>query len=233
MEKQSPKLIDILEGIWGAARMGFALLTPFLFSRRACWGSRDEEARRSLPGDDTVPNPVWEYTHAITAHAPLENIWRWLIQIGQGRGGFYSYEWLENIVGCVIHNADRILPEHQTLKVGDSILLAPNMPGLSVVHLEALKAIVLLGRSDLQTHQFFELSQGYPQQYINNNWVFLIEPTPDGKTRLLSRARFDYAPSMSAAFAYSKYLLGAIAMEMQRKMLLGIKKRAEAEARIH
>ena len=75
------------------------------------WGATEERIAKPLPGDELVPNPAIESTRAITVNAPVEEVWPWLAQIGQDRGGFYSYEWLENLAGCRMRNADRIHPE--------------------------------------------------------------------------------------------------------------------------
>lgn len=83
------------------------------------WGATNQEADASFSGDELIPYAPWRTTHAITIQAPIEMVWSWVVQMGQGRGGFYSYDWLENLFGMNIHNADRILPEYQQLKVGD------------------------------------------------------------------------------------------------------------------
>lgn len=82
------------------------------------WGATDEELGKPLPGDELVPHPGIESTRAITVNAPVEQVWSWLAQIGQDRGGFYSYEWLENLAGCRMRNADRVHPEWQHREVG-------------------------------------------------------------------------------------------------------------------
>ena len=99
------KFKDIVEGIAGAFLIAAALLTPFLRSWRTKRGATDAEVHRSLPGDDLVPHPKWGWTHAIAIRASAADVWPWLMQMGQGRGGMYSYEWLENLVGGDIHNA--------------------------------------------------------------------------------------------------------------------------------
>src|SRR5512146_440105 len=105
------------------------------------WGATDDETYRSLPGDDLVPDPKLNWTHAVTVDAPAGGVWPWLVQIGQNRGGFYSYDWIENLMGLNIHSADRILPEFQTLSQGDRLSLAPDMPGLPVAVLEPGRAL--------------------------------------------------------------------------------------------
>ena len=82
-------------------------------------------------------------THAITIQAPISKVWPWLVQLGQGRGGFYSYDWLENLFGCDIHNADRVIPQYRNLKAGDGIRIHPRMPAIPVVAVEPGRVIVL------------------------------------------------------------------------------------------
>jgi hypothetical protein len=111
------------------------------------WGATDEEVRKRLSGDELVPYPALESTRAITIQAPVEEVWRWLVQLGQDRGGFYSYDRLENLAGADIHNVDRIVPQMQHLKVGDYVPMAPvewgvPMGGFTVVAIEPERAIV-------------------------------------------------------------------------------------------
>lgn len=96
-----------------------------------------------LPGDELVENPKLNLTQAITIQAPVSQVWPWLVQIGQNRGGFYSYTWLENLVGCQMRNAERVVPEWQDLKGGDVVWLYPEAPPLRVLAVEHKRAIVL------------------------------------------------------------------------------------------
>ena len=87
------------------------------------WGATDQEHQATWPGDHLVGQPGYVWTSAITIQAPAAQVWPWLVQLGQGRGGLYSYDWLENLVGCDVHSTDRILPEFQTpLQVGDRVI---------------------------------------------------------------------------------------------------------------
>src|SRR6266568_6707448 len=92
--------------------------------RQLGWGATDEEAGATLAGDDLIPGPDLVATRAITIHALADRIWPWIAQLGQGRGGFYSYDVLENLVGCAIRSADRVVPEWQDVKVEDLVKLA-------------------------------------------------------------------------------------------------------------
>ena len=109
------------------------------------WGATTGEQHRSLVGDDILPAPDVSTTRAITITAAATEVWPWLAQLGQGRGGFYSYDWLENVVAHIdIHNVDRIVPQWQHVDLGDEVRLAPEVP-LLVVALEQGRALVLRG----------------------------------------------------------------------------------------
>jgi len=215
------------EGLGGVATMLFILLTPFLNSQRNRWGATDAEIQRDLPGDDLVPNPKGSYIHAITIRATATDIWPWLVQIGQARGGFYSYELLENIIGCKMRTADRIIPELQHLKVGDSIPMHPTMGSpYKVVAIEPYRALVLQIRVDAQTGNTFGDADKVPEKYQNSSWVFFLDESNDGTTRLISRSRNDWNKSLGNTLFYS--IFGGMSVAMDRKMLLGIKERVEA-----
>ena len=157
-------------------------------------------------------------------------VWPWLVQIGQARGGFYSYSWLENLLGCDIHNADRILPEFQTLKAGDTIRLHPKAPPIPVVLVEPGRALVLHGRPNPEVDQQYEVKFTKPGNYVASSWAFVLDPLDERTTRLLVRFRMDYDPTFGNKLAF-RAMLEPIHFVMQRKMLLGIKQRAEAAAK--
>ena len=122
------------------------LASPLLRRRFNRWGATDDELTSQMPGDELVPQPKLGYTRAITIDAPPTTVWPWLVQIGQGRGGLYSYDALENLVGCNIHSTDQILDEHQQLGVGDIIRSGPdNFPCWMVMAIKPTEHLVLLG----------------------------------------------------------------------------------------
>jgi hypothetical protein len=163
------------------------------------WGATDEELRKPLPGDELQPDPGVDSTRAITIDAPVEEVWPWLAQIGQDRGGFYSYELLENLAGCRLENADRIHPEWQQREVGETMYLHP-ASGLKVTIFEPNHALGIQG------------------------WgTYVLEPLDDGRTRLIARGRT--ARGM-AALLYVLFI-EIPHFIMERKMLLEIKERAE------
>jgi hypothetical protein len=189
------------------------------------WGASEEETARPLPGDELIPVPAWAATHAITIDAPPEAVWPWLVQLGQGRGGFYTYDFLENMIGLDMHSADRILPEHQALQVGDSIPLAPGGFGIPVAALDPARTLLLHGdtRQGGAETAFMALRPG---DFMAVTWLFRLEAGPGGTTRLIERFRADYNRSpLNMIFYYALLEPGSFIME--RGMLLGLKRRVE------
>lgn len=190
------------------------------------WGAAAEEVYRILPGDDLIPEPKLDTTHAVTINAPAEQVWPWLVQMGQGRGGFYTYAWLENMMGLEMENAERILPEHQDLNEGDTIPLAPDGIGLNVALLEPRRHLVLHGDTRIPGGSANELVA--PDDYLATSWGFYLFPQPNGTTRLVERWKADYSPKLVNRVMYPVFLEpGAFVME--RGMLLGLKERAERD----
>jgi hypothetical protein len=184
-----------------------------LFFRRWCltWGARDDEIAAKLPGDELLPDAGLVTTRAVTVDAPPEAIWPWLVQMGSGRGGVYTYDWIENLFGLDMHSTRRILPQYQGVKVGDEFPLGPGRPAMRVAVLDPERTFTL--------------------RFADGNWVWIFAlSAEDGHTRLISRNR------IAAAGAWPARLFGMLVMEpgsliMERKMLLGIKERAEDLAR--
>jgi hypothetical protein len=174
------------------------------------WGATEEETREPLPGDD-LPGRTTS-TRAVTIHAPAEEVWRWLAQIGQDRGGFYSYTEVENgLFRAGIHNTDRIVPEWQERRRGDFIpAVHPDWMG---------------GR--FRARAGWRVADIRPGEYIVlEGWgTFLIRPLDPTTCRLIVRS---HGPALPAWLAPLEVLLldpGHFLME--RKMMLGIKQRAE------
>ncbi|MGB9178709.1 MAG: hypothetical protein WCB68_05620 [Pyrinomonadaceae bacterium] len=194
----------------GMAAAGAAALGVYIFAIRPWhlkWGASREELSATLPGDELVPDPKLNATHAITINAPASDVWSWLVQMGQTRGGFYSYAWLENAVGCHMRNADRIHPEWQELKAGDEVWLHPQAPPLRVLEVEPERAIVL-----------------------EKCWTFVLRPIDEQTTRLIIRGRGDFNPDFKNSllnFIFWRVIFEPAHFIMERKMMLGIKERAE------
>lgn len=131
--KHRNKLRFALESAEGLALLPLVLFT-WPLSRRWLqdWGSRPDERGRRWPGDELVTEINSAYTRAIDISAPGPEVWRWIVQFGLGRAGFYSYELFERLVGIPVTNVESVIPEHQSLSVGDQIRLHPKAPGIPV-----------------------------------------------------------------------------------------------------
>lgn len=199
--------------IIGASLTGAAALSAYIFLIRPWhlkWGATDEETQMPQPGDELVSSPDTGSTHAITIDAPVGEVWPWLVQIGQDKGGFYSYSWLENLVGCRLRNADSVVPEWQELEAGDEVWLHPNVPPLPVKICEPERALVLGSNTN-----------------DPGTWGFFLKKIDDNTTRLIIRGRGYFGRGLLKRLGL--YVLFEPAhFIMERKMLLGIKQRAEA-----
>jgi hypothetical protein len=168
------------------------------------WGTSDSEARSRLPGDELLEEADGVATRAIEIDAPASDVWPWIAQMGPApRGGAYTYDWIENLLGLGMHSTDRVLPEFQNPQVGEMISYGSNRMRVERVEPER----VLAWRSE------------------DGNWVWtFVLAERDGRTRLISRNRFRLPTMLARA--------GMLPMEpaslvMERKMLRGIKGRAE------
>jgi hypothetical protein len=207
------------------ASVGAAGALAYAFTirpRMLRWGATEEEAHGALPGDEIVRTPRYACTHAVTIDATPAEVWPWIAQMGQGRGGLYSYTWLENLFRCRMHNADDIVPELLTIQPGDEIRLVPedHVADLryEVVRAEPEGVLVLKGPGE----PVAVLESGFP--YCS--WAFVLREREDGTTRLLARSRSDFSPTFYG-YLWNKYGLEPVHFLMERKMLLGIKQRAE------
>jgi hypothetical protein len=181
--------------------------------KRRRWRATDDEVRGALPGDDLLPEPDMTATRAIDIDRGAKDVWPWIAQLGQGRGGWYSYDFLENLVGCRIHSADRIVPEWQHVTVGDDVRLAPQV-ALTVALVEPGRTLVVRGGVPVGT-------AAAPYDFT---WTFTLCDRPDGSTRLLVRERYVYEAWWARPLVGVAELMSQL---MSRKMLLGIRDRAE------
>ncbi len=192
------------------------------------WGATDEEVEQLMPGDEEVSQTNYQSTRAITIQARAAAIWPWLVQMGQGRGGLYSYDWIENLMGLRISNVDQILAEFQHLKVGDIIPLEPGGSGYMVAAIEPTTLLVLAARATDSgwTGTIMKMGNGA------STWVYLLRELDSERTRLIVRWRMRWKPPFKMpALVLIRLLLAPIEFVMERKMLLGIKKRAERASR--
>jgi hypothetical protein len=218
---------DIGSGVAGAALMLLDFATPFLRGARSHWGVTPEDAARPHPGDEHIPEPVWQWTHAVKVRALPERVWPWVAQLGQDKAGFYSYQLLENVAGCEIQNADRIHAEWQATKVGDPFLIHPSAPPLTITRCEQSRALVAAAGIDGATGTLARDALDRPGS-VAVSWAFLLEPTPDGGTRLLSRYRCACSADLKTRLQFGPAIVEPVGFAMDRRMLLGIKARAEA-----
>ncbi len=209
------------------------------------WGATDDEVHRAMPGDELIPHPMMETTHAITIQASAAEIWPWLVQMGMDRGGWYSDpEWWDSLAERVLWSflnndektgysirdepsADRIIARFQNLKVGDVILDGP--PGtafFTVAAMEKNRVLALCSNS----HVRYIVPQGLrdnPDVNIHGefSWVFILDEVDTDVTRLILRTRINYGPRMFRVLTRPFYW--PIDFVLARKTLLGIKWRVE------
>lgn len=175
------------------------------------WGATEDEALAPMPGDALVPAPNFLTTRAITIHAPPEDVWPWLVQMGEGRGGLYSYDWLDRLFGLLSHpSREEVLPAFQSLKAGDEIPLGRAGEGLPVHAVEPLRSLVLAG----DTPSGLAL------------WSIELRPVDAHTTRLLSRTRWSSRGSLPMRLAH--LWMDPAEFLMVRKWLLTLRHHAEA-----
>jgi hypothetical protein len=219
-------LEHIADGVVGAAAIASTVLAnPLLRAFYRKWGATEHEAHKPLAGDELIPSPRMQYTRAISIKASPDRVWPWLIQIGYKRAGWYSYDVLEDIVGAAAfvdgESAERVVPELQKLAVGDEVALHEDL-AFRVHTLQAPRTLIL---SDMR--------ENGSEDYMRCSWAFVLEDPEDlelpefaGGTRLLIRWRLDYTPTRSNDLMW-KVFVEPINFVMERKMMLGLKHRAE------
>ena len=173
------------------------------------------DRREYQPGDDVVPRPRQVSDRAVTIGAAASHVWPWIAQIGQGRGGFYSYDRLENLVGADIHSADAIVPGLQEIILGDRVYIGRNGPFYTVAGVEP--GVYLLLKADAPDGE---------EPPIQETWLFYLHEQAPGRTRLLARNQRAYALTLQN-FLMWKVMVEPLHHIMERRMLLGIKERAE------
>ncbi|MFJ9365833.1 SRPBCC family protein [Nocardia sp. NPDC101769] len=181
-----------------------------LFARTKCvtWGSTAEEVGRTMPGDDLLAEAGTVTTRAITVAATPEQIWPWLVQMGPGRAGAYTYDWIEHLLGLDMHSADQILPQYQQLAVDDVLPMGKSGPAMRVAVLDRPRALVLASTD----HHWV--------------WAFGLYPTVEG-TRLISRNRIALPDAGLLQRLFYMLIMEPGSLIMEAKMLQGIKERAE------
>lgn len=211
--KTELKRVAAVAGIGAVA--GVAAYTLFARKWHNRWGATDEEVAMRLPGDDIVAHPNMNSTRAITVDAAPEDIWPWLVQMGKGRGGLYSYDWLDIAFRYLDRaSATEILPEFQQLKPG---------------------ALIPMGRDDTTADDFYVHSVEQNRALVIGaneapmrdkvSWAIVLFPVGIDKTRLIMRVRGDIEMSPKGVVLYG--LLEPAAFVMLRKQMLNLKKLAE------
>ncbi|WP_413452411.1 SRPBCC family protein [Georgenia phoenicis] len=194
------------------------LIGGLLAARRwqQVWGATPEEVAARLPGDEILGCADLVATRAVSVQAPPEDVWPWLVQLGQGRGGFYSYDRLQSLVGLRIVNAEEVVPEWQDLAPGDEVRLAPEAPLVAAV-VDPGRALVLHGSPEVPS------ARGLPMPFAFT-WAFVLRPGPRGSTRLVVRERYGYLEPWVGALVEAVQVASFV---MTRRMLRGIRERAE------
>jgi hypothetical protein len=196
--------------VTGLAVFGLFAVASYPRWREWCltWGATQAETARGIPGDELLTDADIISTRAVRIEAPPEAVWPWLAQMGSGRGGLYTYDWIENLLGLHMHSVEVVLPQFQDVAVGDAQTLGRRGPTLRVAICEPGRALVV--RSD------------------DGNWVWTVflEPSESG-TRLISRNRISTPGASRQARLFYRYFMEPGSRVMERKMFLGIKQRAE------
>ncbi len=213
------RVIGTVGAVVGLAAVAHRVVTP----RQQRWGATEEDVHRPLPGDELVAEPADQSTRAVTIQAPREVVWRWVVQLGADRGGFYSYDWLEDLFGLGIHSADSIVPEWQHREVGDLVQAdARGSGGWYVMEVRPPDALVL-SLADVREGRPARRQDPAGWEFL---WTFaLLEESP-GTTRLLVRERAGFGKGWVRMLMAP---VGLVSFVMTRRMLLGIKQRAEGE----
>jgi hypothetical protein len=208
------------------------------------WGIDQRDVARPLPGDDLVPGARTIDTRSIEIDAPPTDVWPWLVQMGYGRAGWYSYDAIDMAGG----SSRRIVPEWQSLDVGDVVPTYPG-GGFEVRGIVPGEALVLYSDTALVTSQAEAAKRADAERPSTNveaagvmlgatqptefaaSWAFVLEPMPDGRTRLIERFRVEFGESDKPWTAFTLPVVGFGVFVMTQRQMLGIKERAEARAR--
>lgn len=210
----TPKVAGIVAGT--AALAAFAVASRRRYLRL---GATAAEVEMPLMGDALLRRADLTATRAVTIDVPPDRVWPWIVQMGQGRGGLYSYDRLENLIGCDIHSADRVHEEWQDLDVNDPVRLHPDV-ALLVAEIDHGTGLVLRGGVPL----------GDKPAPFDFTWAFVLRDGGDGTTRLLARERYAYLARWAPLVVEPVEAVSAV---MSQRMLRGIKERAEGTTAGH
>jgi hypothetical protein len=193
-----------------------------LMRKARVWGASPDEQTAELPGDDIIPLPTHAATRSITIEAPRRDVWPWIAQLGSDRGGWYSYDQLENLFGLDIHSAEDINPDWQKPAAGQAVHVAGDVH-LKVAIADRDRALVLVGEpgsggADGGQDAFADKFGG------TFTWAFVLDPLGPDRTRLVVRERYE---SDRAWLRFGAPVLDTVSCVMSRKTLATIKARAE------
>jgi hypothetical protein len=185
------------------------------------WGATAEEVARRWPGDELIPAPAARALRAVTVHASPEQVWPWIMQVGRDRGGFYSYTWLENLVGADIHNVHRLLPGLPERRRGDTVWMGPperfgGMARMVVADVLPRRAMVLVLPLDAERVARERRADGV--------WAFILDPVDESTTRLVMLSLTARPRMADRLFWEPAHFV------MERRMMLTLKRLAERPA---
>jgi len=190
---------------------------PFVRGWHLCWGATGDEVHSSMPGDDIVPRAQFSATRAITVDAAPERVWPWIVQLGYRRAGFYTYDLIDN---AGQPSADQIIAEYQHVAVGDPMPMFHEAHGLAIAYrVAAFESNAWL----LWVHRPHEKDDP------DSTWSWRLTPLQGGRTRLVTRMKQDYRWHTLRLALFNLILMECGDFAMERRMLKGIKKRAERE----
>ena len=223
------KIKIIGEGIAGALFVALSILTKPLIRRwYSSWGATEDELNQVVPGDELVPHPKSQLTMAVSVQAPAGVVWPWFLQLGCQRGGWYSYDLLDN---GGVPSADRIIPEYQQLEVGDIIKAVPKGDfGFPVAIIEPDRQLTMAGTTNTSTGEKADPNDPELKTYFSGNQTFLMNEIEDHHTRLIFRMRTDWNPTLMNSFI-NKVIVEPLSFVMGRKTLLNVKRLAEGEGK--
>jgi hypothetical protein len=212
-----------------AASAASVLYARWIRRRLLTWGANQDEISRAWPGDELIPDVnTPDITMATTLPSPPEQVWPWLVQMGVGRAGWYSWDRLDN---GGKPSADRIVPEWQNLEVGQQLNVSPDgQRWMTVAMVEPNRALVLRATAELPSGRSFDPRSAHlPHAYLDGIWGFYLQPAPGGKTRLISRTHGRNHPQLLGG-AFSLLLGEPSHFIMQTRQFHGLRTRVGMQA---
>ncbi|HET7459245.1 MAG TPA: hypothetical protein VFJ74_16465 [Gemmatimonadaceae bacterium] len=220
-ERRSTRFLALAGALAALLLAFFAVVRPWYRQ----WGATSVEAGEALPGDEIVWNAAGQETRAITIHANVDRVWPWVAQLGQDRGGFYSYDLLENLVGCEMPTVDVLRPEKQQWRIGDKLwMYPPNKAG--GVGFATLRVLVP-GRALAFGTRAPGTSLREPE---DGSWAFVLVPIGDSATRFIVRGRGAAGRSLLGV-AFDRAIFEPMHFAMERRTMIGIAQLAEGRDR--